>query len=178
MSIQEIAALTLAGCAVLTDLRYGKIRNPLIIAGWIAGVLIFIIPAVIYFVHGLPADGVNELLMLMGGVAVPLILGAVLFRLRMLGAGDIKLLSAIGAIVGCPQILRVIVWSVVFGAAIAAAILIFCGGLASAAERIRRFARESLAAGRPVAYRDGSDKSGDFHFSIPVLMAVAVCAMR
>lgn len=84
MSIQEIAALTLAGCAVLTDLRYGKIRNPLIIAGWIAGVLIFIIPAVIYFVHGLPADGVNELLMLMGGVAVPLILGAVLFRLRML----------------------------------------------------------------------------------------------
>lgn len=58
------------------------------------------------------------------GITVPVILLLVLFKLRMLGAGDIKLFSSIGAIMGRKFVLETLVYTALAGGILAVIIMI------------------------------------------------------
>lgn len=59
--------------------------------------------------------GLAGVLPWLAGMIIPFILCYLLFYCRMLGAGDVKLLSVIGSIVGVSQILRIILTAVCIG---------------------------------------------------------------
>lgn len=131
------AMMLLSGWAVVTDLSSGKIRNYTCAAGWLAGLF-------------LAACGAVSAAEWAGGAALPLIAGWFLFRRRLMGAGDIKLLSALGGLCGISALLPFLFLVFLAGSVLSALLL----------------AREKDPAAR-------------VHFSVPILMGSALfMAMR
>lgn len=98
MTAAGFLALILALGAVEMDLRSRRIANVWLAAGWAAGFWIQLSP------------GGRGAAAFAAGSFLPLALLAVLFWFRMLGAGDIKLLSALGGLMGASAVLQCIFW--------------------------------------------------------------------
>ncbi len=105
----------LLGAAVWSDIRTGRIPNRLLVAGLLAGALLSCLP------HGL--DWVDASLGLLTGLAVYL----PFYLLRVLGAGDVKLLATVGVFVGWPEILIVAFFSALAGGVLALALAAYTG---------------------------------------------------
>lgn len=73
---------------------------------------------------GLAQEGMTGLLESLLGIVAPFLLLFLLYALRMLGAGDIKLFSAIGAILGFKAVLLIMAYSFLAGGLIAVVIVI------------------------------------------------------
>jgi prepilin peptidase CpaA len=158
MSVPGCLALFLALGAVEMDLRSRKISNAWLAAGWLAGFCIRVMPA---------AGDAGDFF---GGSILPLLLLAVLFRFRMLGAGDIKLLSVLGGLMGISAVWMCICWSFLFGAVFAVGILSACGSWRQRFSYFFRRIRQFLTTKTVVPYRTGNDGPECLHFSVPVLM--------
>ena len=76
---------------------------------------------------------------------LPLLLLFPLFLFRMMGAGDIKLLSVLGGLLGTGTILRSMICSFLLGALLSFAFLMACGNLS---ERLSYFLRYIRACSR------------------------------
>lgn len=98
MSFGIFLPVVISAVAVWMDLRDASVDN-----GWI--LFSFIMGLVIQVMEKGPKGGI----IFLTGAAVPVILLGILFVLRMLGAGDIKLLCALGGIMGPGQL-----WNVLF----------------------------------------------------------------
>ncbi|XUW99225.1 A24 family peptidase [Wukongibacter sp. M2B1] len=100
--------------SLISDIKTYKIKNnivyPFILAGLITNIYL---------------DGLDGLMYSVKGIIIPIILLIVLFILRMLGAGDIKLFSAIGSIMGFEFTMYSIMYSFLAGGAIALLLIIF-----------------------------------------------------
>lgn len=66
-------------------------------------------------------EGVRNSLL---GIVIPIVLLIVLYAIRMLGAGDIKLFSALGAIFGVIYIIDIMAYSFIAGGIIAVVLII------------------------------------------------------
>ncbi len=129
----------------------------------------------------LPAEGTGclaaaamEAAVFLAGAALPFLPGFLLFRFRMIGAGDVKLLMAVGGMIGPAGILRYMAVTVVFGAVISLLIMLTVTGIRP---RIRYFLRYVLmtgSTGEILPYRDSPE--AEFHFAVPVMMAAVVYA--
>ena len=106
-ALKFAAMLTMLVFAVVTDLRERRIPNKLTVSGAIAAVIISTAEA-----GGVP---VSSLLGLFTALAVTI----PLFALGALGAGDAKLLAAVGAFTGVGGLLPVVLYSGVAGGVIA-----------------------------------------------------------
>jgi len=104
--------------ALVTDLLWGRIFNWLTIPAILIGL------AVSFFLGGWNGLGSSFL----GVIAAFVIYGA-LFAFRVMGAGDVKLLMAIGAWGGLKVSLQVALLGVLLGGAMAFVILLFKGRL-------------------------------------------------
>lgn len=89
----------LVTAAVVSDIRTYRISNRLNAAGCICGIFINVYE-----------KGVDGALLSIKGMMIPVGILFILFALRIVGAGDIKLLAAMGAIVGV-NIWRIVVMS-------------------------------------------------------------------
>ena len=94
---------------MITDLREEKIKNKWIIGGLVLGLTIRIFQ-----------EGVCGLLSAFLGIAVPLVLLWIAFCERWIGAGDIKLFSVLGSILGMGRILECMMAALLFGSLYAA----------------------------------------------------------
>lgn len=92
------------GAAVVSDFCFWRIPNQLILAGLISGIMSGIF-------HNGMAVGLRH--SLTGGL-LPLICLILLFRFKVIGGGDIKLLSLTGSFVGA-DIIYIIFFSFIFG---------------------------------------------------------------
>ncbi|MGA2269163.1 MAG: A24 family peptidase [Bryobacteraceae bacterium] len=135
----EVALLALVLGAALYDVRYRRIPNWLTLGGVVVGVTLNK-----FLDTGRPGMFVSSLL----GLAIAFGLYFVLYALRAMGAGDVKLMAAVGAIVGWPNWFGVFVVTAIIGGAMA---LI----LAAARGRLKRtfwnvgFILSELKRGRP-----------------------------
>lgn len=100
MSLQHCLVLTVATGAVWMDLRTRRIANEWIITAWIAGLVTQLIR------YGAAGAGI-----FLFGMLFPILALYILFYFHMLGAGDIKLLSAVGGFLGVPAILKCMIRS-------------------------------------------------------------------
>ena len=89
--------------AVFQDLRKGIISNVLILFGFLGGAVFQLIRL-----------GGSGLILFFGSAVFPVLLFSILYYFRMIGAGDIKLLAALGGFLGISDLFRclVCIWPV------------------------------------------------------------------
>jgi prepilin peptidase CpaA len=103
VTVKFLALLAMLGTAVVTDLRERRIPNWLTVSGAIAAVVLSTVE-----VGGFPTTSIL-------GLAVALGLTLPFFALGTLGAGDAKLLAAVGGFMGVGGLLPVVLYSAVAG---------------------------------------------------------------
>lgn len=161
MPVIQCTAVVAASIAVCMDIYREKVSNGFIcIICWVG--------------LGLRQMGISETGVIQGilGCIVPLVLLFPLFLGRMLGAGDIKLLASLGMLMGFPAILFCLGWALIFGAALSFAILIFCGDFLCRLQYFLFYVRKFLQTGKADAYRKEGKQVENFHFTVPIFMAV------
>lgn len=98
--IAYIVLFCLLLLSLISDLKVSKIRNVFVLTAVLLGM------AINTYHYGL--TGLKTSIM---GIVLPILLLGVLFYARLIGAGDIKLFSAIGAILGWKYLLYVMTYS-------------------------------------------------------------------
>ena len=131
--------------AVFQDLRKGIISNVLILFGFLGGAVFQLIRL-----------GGSGLILFFGSAVFPVLLFSILYYFRMIGAGDIKLLAALGGFLGISDLFRCLVCALIFGGILSLFLMIYRKNL------IRRF---QYLAGK-------GEKDGEFPLSVPIALSV------
>jgi len=113
-----MAALALVVPAAVIDVRHSTIPNGLTYPAIAAGLLI-----------GCFGFGQTDCLASLLGFLLGFIPALLMFALNGIGGGDVKLLAAVGALFGYPDVMPVFVYTIVTGTALAIAVLIWRGEL-------------------------------------------------
>lgn len=125
--------------SAILDFKHHRIPNWLSFSGWYLGPLIYLIAA------GAPSFAGSLM-----GLGLILMLTFPLFALNWMGAGDVKLMTSVGALVGIDHALFFLVSIVVTGFILAVAQLVLRGLLLAFARRYWSMLGLSLASGKPV----------------------------
>jgi prepilin peptidase CpaA len=112
------ALVAVAAIATYTDLRTRRIPNWLTLPAILLGLLL-----------GLAADGGPGVLASLGSVALCGGIFLVLFLLGGMGAGDVKMMSAVAAIASWPMAVYALMYTALAGGLLAFGVLIFRGRL-------------------------------------------------
>ena len=190
--IRYCMAAACAGIAALTDIRKGRVSNRLICAG-LAGAFAARTAAICCmwlagsgdpgYSGGLAGRVFQELASFTGGVLLPLLFPGILFVTGMMGAGDIKLLSLIGAFLGSRAVLRTVILSFCFGAVQSAFLLVKRRNARQRFRILGLYLKECMRQGRVLPYfgsgngrgqgdADNEDTGGRMHFTVSILAAV------
>lgn len=110
--VRYAAPALFAGLAALTDLRWRRIPNGLTLAGFVAGVVLQVV-----------RFGPSGLLIALAGAALGLVLLLPFYVIRAIGAGDVKLLGALGALLGPLTLVSAALYGAVVGGVISAIML-------------------------------------------------------
>lgn len=105
MNAVNLVLAGLLSCAVYTDLTQTRISNRLIVLGLMIG-----------FVFRLWSEGLVGVFFYVVNISIPVILLFLLFQMRVLGAGDIKLFSMLGTFISTEQLLKLMVLAFCVGA--------------------------------------------------------------
>ena len=162
MTTQEICVLIISGVAAATDVKTQRIPNILPAAGMIAGI--------IYSAAG----GMETLIDGIWGGAIPLMLLAVFFIFRMIGAGDIKLLMTLGIWLGGRKSLKLLLYTFITAAVFALIRIMASGGLAGRMKYLKAYIRSFLCGGMRGDYIKNSKKEALICLAVPVFIAVLI----
>lgn len=113
MMVKLVVLFTALVLSVYFDYKYSKIKNFVVYPTILSGLLINLI-----------TSGTLGLKDSFFGIIVPFIILFLFYVLRFLGAGDVKLFSAIGAIMGLKFIIYCMAYSFIFGGFLALIIMI------------------------------------------------------
>ena len=139
--VAVLLAMVLA--AAVYDVRYRRIPNWLTLAGILAGVALNG-----FLDQGRPGLFVSSLL----GLAIAFGLYFVLYALRAMGAGDVKLMAAVGAIVGWPDWFGVFIVTAIIGGIMALLLVAVRGRVKKTFWNVA-FILSELKSGRPAYMR-------------------------
>ena len=114
----HVFALLLVLAAAVSDIRYRVIPNWMTYTGVLAGIALGY-----YFV------GYSGVMASLIGLFLALLPAMVLFIMNSMGGGDVKLLSAMGALLGYPLVLDVWFFSILAGSALSLVMLVWRGEL-------------------------------------------------
>lgn len=131
-----VLAILLA-VATLADLRARRIPNWLTFAGCVAGLVL-----------GALASGVGGFLLAGKGLLLAFAISLPFWLAGWVGAGDVKLLAAVGAFVGSGLVIQTLLAVGIAGAVLAVGALLWRGLLARTGERVAATLSLSLASRR------------------------------
>ena len=159
--LQFLSLLAIAAAGTIWDLREERVPNGLSAAGLCCG-LVF---QAVY-------RGEIGIIFFLGSVLLPVVLMGWLYYFRMIGAGDIKLLCAVGGFMAPGECFQCIMWSVLLGG-------IWCLYLVYKNKSFWRrifffldYIREYSETRRWRPYCDGAQEGDRFCFSVPVLISI------
>lgn len=139
-----VLVLFAASFAAISDVRTRRIPNALVLALFAGGLLLNVLAG---WQHALADLGVT--------IAV-LLGGSLLFAMRIIGGGDIKLLAAAAGALGYPGALGFIVYTLLCGGLIAVAYAAIGGRLRATFENVRTIALPVFAGVAPVRLQNGT----------------------
>lgn len=159
-----VFSLILLVLAVVMDIHKRKISNRLILTGLMAGLIFQMAES------GWKGAGVFFI-----NVSIPIILCYLLFLMRALGAGDIKLFSVIGSIWNLEILFVTIIASFVTAAGMSLCKLLYHRNLISRLCVFGKYICQVAAEGRVFHYPVKSqDKQNIIHFSIAILIGYII----
>lgn len=161
MPIREILLFTIAGGGLLMDLLQEKVDNRLICLGFGSGLILDIF-----------YSGFSGILHFFSGAFIPLVCLLPLFYFRMLGGGDIKLLSVLGGILGCPKVFLLLLFAFLAGAVLSLAFLISCGNLRERISYFISYFYSCRERGSWTPYRKKGLEPENFHFTISIFVGI------
>ena len=131
-----LALVTLVLTAVVCDLRTRRIPNVLVVIGIALGLSLQTVAPMGggLFASSGGASGLGSALL--GGI-VGLALFLPLYALRMLGAGDVKLLAMVGVWLGAPSVAWTALWTLLAGGVLALAVALGTGVLRQVLANLR-----------------------------------------
>lgn len=135
-SLQAILLTLVLGAAVF-DFLYRRIPNWLVLSGLIAGVALRI-----------ALEGWRGLGESAGGFGFAFAIYLIFYALRAMGAGDVKLMAAVGALAGPVNWFSIFILTSITGGLLAIILLLAGGGLTRALKNVFVIVGE-LAQGRP-----------------------------
>lgn len=171
----------LLGAAVWHDVRARRIPNAVVFPGALAGLALHaLLPAGagLAGLFGSPMGGLG-LVSALGGLGLGLAVLLPMYALRLMGAGDVKLLAMVGAFVGAGQILAVALVTLAAGGILALAFAAAQGKLRSLlgnAWQMMVFTGMSGLTGRPLVAAP-SAASGRLPYAVAIAAASVACVL-
>ncbi len=150
-----LAALVLT--AAIFDIRRRRIPNWLTLSGWLLGLGF---NAFLY-------DPLPGLLFALKGTGLALLIYFPLFLVRGMGAGDVKLMAAVGAMVGWIDWLGVFILTAVLGAALAVLLLLLRGRMTLALVNVGYILGELVHLRAPYGKRPDLDVASERAVTLP-----------
>lgn len=168
MAVKYIELALLIIAALISDFRTYRINNRIILIFLTAGVM-----------TGLVQDGLSGLPSSLLGASLPLLLLFWFYLPRMLGAGDIKLFCAIGAVMGIGFITWCIAWSFLAGGLTALAVMLARRNVIQRFRYLGYYLKACFLSGSILEYSELSDSSdgAKFHFSLAIAFGTAIQVM-
>ena len=151
--------------ALRSDIKSYKIKNIVILTFIIIGMLT---NSIVYGYEGF----IDSFL----GVIIPLLLLFILYALKMLGAGDIKLFSALGAVFGAKYIFDILAYSFIAGGIIALILVIVRKNSKERVLHLYNYLKSLILTLRFLPYTEFGNKedSGKFPFAYAVFFGTIV----
>ncbi len=135
MTATVFAATAILLAGVVDDFRSRKFHN------WL-----FLVCVAVALIVSIATGGVTGLLMSLGGFAAGIVIFLPLVLLKILGAGDMKLMAAFGIVAGWNAVLSVAIFSIFWGAAFGLAQVVLKGQLKSV---LRNLGSMAINKGQP-----------------------------
>lgn len=158
MLAKMLLIMTLMTIAVIMDMRCFKVKNSLCAVFCLIGILYNVLAGGFYNIHAY-----------LLGIITPFIILFPLYALNMLGAGDIKLLCAAGALVGINDILFSVAYSFIIGLVISLYIMAVRRNLRSRLKKVYTYFNTCFLLISIVPYeKANSESDGRMHFTIPI----------
>lgn len=157
-------SLMLLSIGAVLDIQSFRISNRLIVSGLVFGLFFQILES------GVKGAGVFLL-----NVSIPVILFYLLFLIRALGAGDIKLFSMIGGIWGLQVLCATIAGSFLIAAFLSFCKILYHRNLISRLRVFKGYICQVLVSGRLLTYpQEFSGNRHIIHFSVAILIGYAI----
>lgn len=131
MDINIILVIILVVLAAITDIRFQRIFNYLTLFGWGAGLTYHVL-----------VNGKDGFVFSFTGLILGVFLLFFLYFLKGMGAGDVKLMGAIGALLGWQGALRAFLFSAVAGGFCAIIVMIKAGIFREFLKNIRKILKK------------------------------------
>ena len=156
---------TLLFIALISDIKTYRIKNVIVYPYIIAGI---VTNTALYGLNGFGAS--------LSGTLVPVLLLIFLYILRMLGAGDIKLFGAIGAIMGVEFALFTIAYSFLAGGIIAIVLILIRKNSTERLSHFFSYIKNSIISLSFLPYTDFENKhdKAKFHFAYAIVFGAII----
>ncbi len=161
-SILTFALVALVLTAAIYDFRFRRIPNWLNLSGLIVGVGL---NTLLFAQHGFLAASLGTLL--------PLALYVPLYLLRAMGAGDVKLMAAVGSIAGPQNWIGILVFTAFSGGVLALAVAASRGRLQRTLTNVAVLANELTHFRAPASRHEGLDVRNSRSVRLPHGVAIA-----
>ncbi len=159
-----VLCLALLAAAAVMDCKASKISNRLILGGLAVG-----------FLFQVTESGIWGAGVFLINVSIPVILCYLLFLMRALGAGDIKLFSVVGGICGFQMLFQTVAASFAIAACMSLWKLLYHRSVLLRLSVFGSYVSQCLASGKILKYpRESEGKQHIIHFSIAILVGFGI----
>lgn len=158
MLFEIVVCIIFLACANYMDFVGYKIKNKIIVPIIIIGLL-----------WGIYRGSVSDCLL---GMIFPLMLFP-LYALKMLGAGDVKAMCAIGAVVGLEKSIETLIFTFIGGGILALVIMIVNKNGKQRFKNLFSWFRKCFYTRKAESYNFGNDEKSYFRFSYAITLGFA-----
>lgn len=148
--------------ASFIDMRSRKIPNYLTLPTILAGLLFHVF-----------TTGIEGLLFSLQGLGLGLVLLIPFYAGGGMGAGDVKLLSAVGAVVGASQVWKVCLLTTIAGGIYALVLMLIRGTLTKELRFVFFLVSQAFSGGGLAALKVHKSTPVDMHYTIPYGLVIA-----
>lgn len=156
-----LAALVLT--AGVYDIRFRRIPNWLVLAGLVAG-----------FAWNVGTSGIQGLILAAEGMGLALLIYLPLYAIRAMGAGDVKLMAAVGAVTGPRTWFLIFLCTAILGGVLALALVLWNGRLRTTIWNVGYIVRELVQFRAPYLTHEQLDVRSKTAVTLPHGVSIAL----